>query len=172
MRNPSPFSGSPRATCDCVSWPWTLLWPMMLLPASMPLLTRFLFSEVTSIGKLSWISPAPSILLLHYCSSVPCLCLFITITSSLIVCPVGLWTLSSQWWGALHPPCPPPQEPLKNKNLVLEGPVHMHISTFHLLRFQKIPSSSLIHTRAEVEVDGRTKKEIQVLLVPITHPKS
>lgn len=40
----------------------------------------------------------------------------------------------------------------------------MQISTFHLLRFQKIPSSSLIYTWAEVEVDGRTKKEMQVLL--------
>lgn len=59
--------------------------------------------------------------------------------------------------------CAGSQEPLKNKNLVPAGPVHMQISTFHLLRFQKIPSSSLIHTWEGAEVGGRTKKEMQDL---------
>ena len=39
----------------------------------------------------------------------------------------------------------------------------MQISTFHLLRSQKIPSSRLIHTWAEAEVGGKTKKEMQDL---------
>ena len=38
---------------------------MMLLQAAVPLLTQFLFAEVTSPGKLSWVSPAPSLWLLN-----------------------------------------------------------------------------------------------------------
>lgn len=102
FHRPPPVPLSPCLECCYNSWP--------LLQASVPLLTRSLFSEVTSTGKLSWISPAPSLMLLSAMFR-----LFVTIISSPIVCLVGLWTPSSQWWGALQlcPPSPRAQEPSK-----------------------------------------------------------
>lgn len=122
---------------------------MMLLQAAVPWLTRFLFSEVTSPGKLSWVSPSPSLWLLNamflpFCYNYLLLGGLPGSTLNSFKPVMGSFTPLPHPW--LRNPakgyewrgnCNGSQEPLKNKNLVPAGPVHMQISTFHLLRSQK-----------------------------------